>query len=265
MNITHMLEHSENRTVWAAQIFFLVSIFFLQPFFFHEFIRAQTLPLAKILTPPEFHFLNHVADLRTFIRSDAPTFHLPPAARHRLPNAVSGCNDTLLRDVLLVDAIYCKSRTLSDGKNKNGLAEALLSCALACMTHKTIPLTFGVKIPLTLESDSLHRTRVRQLPKRLFTDTPTHEPLGDADKLQHFFGSAYLTLILNSGTLADGIGTLIERGETGLVEGEDYDPRDVRANRLGQAFALLLEECPDALPSSVLMWWNLTESIPFLQ
>jgi hypothetical protein len=119
--------------------------------------------------------------------------------------------------------------------------------------HRTIPLLIGINLPLTLEPSEEFRQRVARLPSKLFADLPDGN---DRDKLQHFFASAWLAWTLDSRDAADLLGLGIEAGEDAFVKGGANDRRDVRANRLGQHFAELLHEHPDALPSMIFRAWN---------
>ncbi|HUI10513.1 MAG TPA: hypothetical protein VL221_09310 [Bacteroidota bacterium] len=132
--------------------------------------------------------------------------------------------------------------------------EALLVCAFALMDHER----FGVRLPvggivlwfpLTSELRGEFIARVDSLPSRLYADTP---PEGDRDKLQHFFGSAFITAITESAARADLVGLFVEWGEELCIVGGVNDARDVRANRQGQRFALDLLAQGDARPSRYL-------------
>jgi len=116
---------------------------------------------------------------------------------------------------------------------------------------------FGVRLPLfgpvlwfplTSEFADTFRARLDALPSRLYADTPGGRA-GDRDKLQHFFGSAFLTVLFESADAADRVGQFIEIGEDMFVVGGVNDPRDMRANRQGQAFGTRLLAGEDACPS----------------
>jgi len=131
--------------------------------------------------------------------------------------------------------------------------EALLVSAFALMDHER----FGVRLPviglvlwfpLTSEFRDEFSARVDSLPSHLYRDTPPGRE-GDRDKLQHFFGSAFLTALTESPAGADRFGLSIEWGEELFIVGGVNDARDVRANRQGERFALALLADPDARPS----------------
>ena len=155
-------------------------------------------------------------------------------------------------DVYAVDCVFDRAMRLS----WNNVYEALLVSAFALMDHER----FGVRLPLigqvlwfplTSEFAGEFHARVDSLPSRLYPDTPPGRE-GDRDKLQHFFGSAFLTALTESAEGADRFGLFIEWGEELFVVGGVNDDRDVRANREGQRFGLRLLSDPGALPSSFL-------------
>jgi hypothetical protein len=154
-----------------------------------------------------------------------------------------------LPDLDRMDLIYRRAIVESEGE----IGHALLASLIATFEHRTIPLSFGLDLPLTLEPQELFDRRVERLPRSLFADLAHGD---DRDKLQHFFASAWLTWGLDNRSVADVIGLGVETGEDLIVRGGLDDPRDVRANRLGQLFAVLLRSHPDALPSQIFRAWN---------
>jgi hypothetical protein len=170
------------------------------------------------------------------------------ATRAWLRDSLPAASDSL-DDLARMDRIYLQALVESEGD----IGNALFGCLIACFEHRDIPLSFGVHIPLTFEPDSAFNRRVARLPSRLFADRPTGD---DRDKLQHFFASAWLAWRLDNPAAADAIGLAVEAGEDLFVVGGADDPRDVRANRLGQLFAQLLITHPNALPGMMLRAWN---------
>ncbi|KXK53328.1 MAG: hypothetical protein UZ07_CHB004002799 [Chlorobi bacterium OLB7] len=148
-----------------------------------------------------------------------------------------------------VDQIYRRALFETDGDH----TLALLAAAIATMEHRQLQFSIGLTLPLTFEGQAEFDRRVAKLPQRLFADLPNGD---DRDKLQHFFASAWLARALDSRHAADLIGWGIEIGEGLLLTGEAEDPRDIRANRLGQLFAELLNSHPAALPSMMFDAWN---------
>jgi hypothetical protein len=152
-------------------------------------------------------------------------------------------------DTRAIDAIYERALEITHGD----VSEALFISALSTMEHKTVGVRFPivklpVYFPLSSESDSVFRYRVAQLPSHFYVDSPPGD-YGDKDKLQHFFGSAFLAYCSRSRGFANFIGDFIEWGEDEfIIDGVD-DPRDRRANHEGQEFGLTLGDRLDALPS----------------
>ena len=164
--------------------------------------------------------------------------------RESLPPAADSLDDLARLDMIYVRAV---------NEARGDIGRALLASLVAVFEHKTIPLSFGLHIPLTLEPEELFRQRVARLPRALFADRPGGD---DSDKLQHFFGSAWLAWSLDNGEMADLIGIGIEIGEDAFIRGGVNDLRDIRANRLGQLFAELLRQHPHLLPSALFGAWN---------
>ena len=149
-------------------------------------------------------------------------------------------------DLRAVDAIYLKSLKIAE----HNIARALFLSLLGSLEHRDfdfkIPVLGVLKIPVTFEEDSLFATRYRNLPSKLYVDTP---PEGDRDKLQHFFASAYLAYASESRELARSTGDLVEWGEAKFVVGGVDDPRDRRANKHGERFGHDLLTVRNLLPS----------------
>ncbi len=152
-------------------------------------------------------------------------------------------------DTLAVDAIFDRAMVMAEGDPER----ALLIAAFAVMDHRRIglrlPIIGSVYFPLTFESDSLFRRRRTHLPKKMLPDNPRAV---DKDKLQHFFGSAFLAYASRSSAFAEWIGDLLESGEQRFVLGGRDDPRDQMANAKGREFGIRLIREPDLLPSDVL-------------
>lgn len=152
-------------------------------------------------------------------------------------------------DTLAVDAIFEQALLLTDSDP----GRALFVTMMAVMDHEwlgiRIPLLGTVYIPLTTESDSLFRLRRTHLPKRVLADRPKAV---DKDKLQHFFGSAFLMYVTRSPRIAGWFGDMVERGEASFVMGGSDDVRDREANAKGREFGRRLLKDPAVLPSDVL-------------
>ena len=154
-------------------------------------------------------------------------------------------------DTLAVDMIFARAFEIADGS----MGHALLIATLATFDHFRLGVIFPIigviSFPLTLESHKEFSERYAHLPRRILPDS-----LGryrrDRDKLQHFFGSAYLTYVFNSKSVANSFGDFVEWGEPRFIVGGDYDERDKYANRLGQEFGMRLLDGEEVLPSDIL-------------
>jgi hypothetical protein len=149
------------------------------------------------------------------------------------------------------DAIYMKSLVISE----YSIGRALFLSMMATLEHQQVevdmPVVGSMTMPLTFEPDSQFASRLRNLPTRIYSDTPA-APDGDRDKLQHFFGSAYLAHASESPEIARSTGNVIEWGEAKYVVGGVSDPRDKRANKQGETFGHDLLFVRNLLPSDYL-------------
>lgn len=155
-------------------------------------------------------------------------------------------------DMRAVDALFDHALNLS----WNNAYEALLISFVCTMEHRN----FGVKlplvgallwVPLTSEFPDEFRERVDALPCRIYPDSPSG-PSGDRDKLQHFFGSAFLTYTFESRGAAQRMGNFVEWGENKFIVDGALDERDFRANEQGEDFGLHLLRDASVLPSKFL-------------
>jgi hypothetical protein len=149
-----------------------------------------------------------------------------------------------------VDAVFFRARELSWGN----VYEALLISAVATIDHRRVGVDIPVVylwLPLTSEFEEDFQLRMRSLPSRLYADTPDL-PAGDRDKLQHFFGSAFLAALSESPDAAERVGDFVEWGEERFIVGGAADERDERANRQGREFGLRLLERGAGRPSEFL-------------
>lgn len=152
-----------------------------------------------------------------------------------------------------VDLIFQKGLYIAGGD----IDRALFMCFFGTMDHAKfgvrIPLLGCVAwIPLTTESEENFQTRHRHLPSRIYPESQGGT-YGDKDKLQHFFGSAFLIYLSGSGTYTNIMGDWMEKLEQRyVVDGVD-DPRDHRANRQGAQFGKMLFAGMNVLPCDVLV------------
>lgn len=148
-----------------------------------------------------------------------------------------------------IDAIYLKALKIAE----HSVGRALFLSFVATLEHRDVemkvPIIGSVGLPLTFEEDSMFHARMRNLPLKIYVDTP---PEGDRDKLQHFFGSAYIAYTSESREFARTSGDLVEWGEAKLVVGGADDDRDRRANSQGERFGHDLLTIRNLLPSDYL-------------
>lgn len=190
-------------------------------------------PLSCLYTyfPP--FFIQHGIGLKSFIRSKT----------YRQIRAQFG-------DLRAVDAIYVRAMQMTN----NNTAMALLLATIACFDHKLVGLNvpvFSLYVPLSNESEEEFNRRVQRLPVRLYEDSPENER-GDRDKLQHFFGSAFLTFVFESQDAAMRFGEFVEKGEDAFIVGGINDERDLRADRQGQVFGAAVLDNNLRFPSEFL-------------
>jgi hypothetical protein len=151
-----------------------------------------------------------------------------------------------------VDAIFDTAVRLC--WNNTGLA--LLISFLASMDHRRVGVDIPVIgpliwLPLTSEFEEEFHQRVERLPCGIYADTG---PDGcDRDKLQHFFGSAFLAFVTESREAAQRVGDFVEWGEGRFIVGGATDARDLRANHQGQMFGLALLNDHRSRPSAFLI------------
>ena len=158
------------------------------------------------------------------------------------------CNDTMA-----VDAIFGRALEIADGATSH----ALLIATLATFDHFRlgirIPIIGTLSLPLTTESETHYKERYVHLPRHVLPDSIGRRR-ADRDKMQHFFGSAFLTYVFGSSSVARAFGDFVEWGEPLFIVGGDFDERDKFANRLGQEFGMRLLDGEEVVPSDVL--WN---------
>ncbi len=154
-------------------------------------------------------------------------------------------------DIRAIDAIYLKSLKIAD----YNIARALFLSFMAVLEHRKVdvkmPIFNSLALPLTFEDDSIFSARIKNLPIQVYPDTPPGS-YGDKDKLQHFFGSAYLAFASESPGLTHATGDFIEWSEAKFIVGGTDDPRDKRANKQGKSFGRDLLVVKTLLPSDYL-------------
>ncbi len=154
-------------------------------------------------------------------------------------------------DLRAVDGIFQKALRVAE----YSIGRALFLSMVASLEHRNIgvgvPVFGTVGLPLTFEEDSLFQVRIKNLPSRIYADTPSGVQ-GDRDKLQHFFGSAYLAYMSESPEFTRSAGNFVEWGEAQMIVGGVDDVRDKRANKQGETFGHDLLYVKTLLPSDYL-------------
>jgi hypothetical protein len=150
-------------------------------------------------------------------------------------------------DLKATDAIFVRAMQLTN----NNTAASLFISSIATFEHDmmgTKNSVFAFFLPLTGESDKEFHERVAHLPRRLYPDTPK-DSTGDDDKLQHFFGSAFLSFVFESNDAAGRFGMFVEKGERLAIYEGAYDNRDLRADGNGAVYGSALRTNNHLLPS----------------
>ena len=163
-----------------------------------------------------------------------------------------------LSDYQQIDILYKEALKESKGDIDN----ALFTLTFTVIPFDQIPFVTPVfKIPITVplphSVDSIFNLKNKNLPNNLFFDTPKNS-FGDKDKLAHFFGSAYLSYVSSWFDITQIIGIFVEDFEEKFYIQSSADPRDIRADNLGNMFGKVLKKNKEVLPSQVLAVYHLT-------
>ena len=119
-----------------------------------------------------------------------------------------------------------------------------------------LPLIGVIKFPLPSPPKNVFDQKVKNTPKHLFIDSPT-DKFGDKDKLAHFFANAFLRYNVSIFNLSEFLGIFVEYFEQGFFLQCAFDRRDIIANHLGEFFAEMVKNYPDAKPSEALKIYQL--------
>jgi hypothetical protein len=155
-------------------------------------------------------------------------------------------------DLALVDSIYSRAIQFYDYDYQ----EALLTLTFTTIPYSKVPLVVPIIksrifYPLISANDSISTLKNKNLPKKLFYDTPS-DIGGDKDKLAHFFGNAYIGYAENILNLADVFGYFVEVFEEDFKSQSKVDFRDIDVNWYGVLFGELLETHKNVLPSQIM-------------
>lgn len=159
-------------------------------------------------------------------------------------------------DYSAVDSIYYRAVNFFNGD----ISEALLCLTFACLPFKEIEIKFlfnkKIIVPLPSPPLSLFPAKLKNLPAKIFFDSPVNE-FGDKDKLSHFFGNAFLKYNSCFFNLSKFLGIFVEVVERDLFINGSFDYRDIITNHLGELFGELIKHNKNILPSHVLKIYQL--------
>lgn len=181
---------------------------------------------------PPFLFQN-ISEMKSYVRSDE-------FSKFKNQNG----------DLAAVDEIFHHAYKLARGNT----SIALLLCTSATLDHYTLGIRvpiLNIYIPLTDETKEEFQRRVDNLPAQIYLNSPKTKH-GDRDKLQHFFGSAFLMYVFESQDAAQNYSEFVEKFEDRYIKDGNYDIYDMKANEDGQRFGWLLMKNKNAKPSDIL-------------
>jgi len=155
-------------------------------------------------------------------------------------------------DLELVDSLYKRAIYFYNSDYE----EALLALTFTTIPYRRVPLVVPliqsrIYYPLISANDSISNLKNKNLPNRLFYDTPD-DNYGDKDKLAHFFGNAFIGYAENILNLADVFGYFVEAFEEDFKAQTAVDYRDVDVNWYGVLFGDLLETNKKIMPSQIM-------------
>lgn len=186
------------------------------------------------------------------ILTSVPPFFL--ANIHKMKEYIRSNEFELIRknngDLAAVDSIFQKSLEFT----KHNLGFSLLISSIACFDHYTLKVKtpiLNLPVPITNETKAEFNKRLRNIPSHFLPDSPKYY-YGDKDKLQHIFGSAFLTFAFESPNITDRYSIFVEKFEDRYITGGSYDKRDLLANEIGKEFGLLLLKNRNAKLSDII-------------
>ena len=155
-------------------------------------------------------------------------------------------------DLKLVDSIYIRALDFCD----KDYEETLLALTFTTIPYREVPLVIpiiGARIyyPLISANDSISTLKNKNLPAKLFFDSPDND-FGDKDKLAHFFGNGFIGYAENILRLADVFGYFVESFEEDFKAQSKVDFRDMDVNWYGVIFGDMLEINKKILPSQIM-------------
>jgi len=158
-------------------------------------------------------------------------------------------------DLEKVDSLFSKSKTFFN----DDISEALLCLTFTCLPFDKIELKIFsriINIPLPSPPKKIFESRLKNLPSKLFFDSPEND-FGDKDKLSHFFGNAFLNYNIGFFNLSKFMGIFVEIVEEGLFIEGSYSKKDLVTNSLGELFAEVVKSNEQVLPSDILKMYQI--------
>ncbi|MEW6004913.1 MAG: hypothetical protein AB1695_06305 [Stygiobacter sp.] len=158
-------------------------------------------------------------------------------------------------DLEKVDSLFSKSKTFFN----DDISEALLCLTFTCLPFDKIELKIFsriINIPLPSPPKKIFESRLKNLPSKLFFDSP-HNDFGDKDKLSHFFGNAFLRYNFSPFNISKFMGIFVELTEENFFANGGYNYRDLIANNIGEIFAEMLLKNKNSKPSKAFLIYQL--------
>jgi len=158
----------------------------------------------------------------------------------------------------LVDTIYLRAVRY---KNYD-YSEALLALTFATIPYNVVPIrllpfvNITIDYPIITDSESIFLAKNRNLPSRLYYDTPTND-FGDRDKLAHLFGAAFISYTSYLFDFTNLIGYFVEVFEQTFEVQNSVDRRDLDTDKLGDLFGKVLRNSKKVLPSDIFLTYSL--------
>jgi len=145
-----------------------------------------------------------------------------------------------------IDSLYVTALRITG----NNIQDALLALTFAAVPYKKVPVhfLFHFDYPLFSADDSIFQLKNKNLPKNFLSDSPRNA-FGDKDKVAHFFGSAFIAYTSRVFDLTSAIGYFVEVIEENFTPENQIDLRDLKVNKLGEAFGKSLHTNNNLVPS----------------
>jgi len=145
-----------------------------------------------------------------------------------------------------IDSLYITALRITG----NNIQDALLALTFAAVPYKKVSIHFLFRFdyPLYSADDSTFQSKNKNLPKYFLADSPQNA-FGDKDKVAHFFGSAFIAYTSRVFDLTSTIGYFVEVIEENFTPENTIDFRDLKINKLGEAFGKNLRINNTIVPS----------------